>query len=125
MSLAETAATAERELRKRIACLENRVSAYERVFLENPVPAVVYAADSLRILEANDSALALYGYERQQLRSLSVTELFAPDTHRHRTDLKAELRKPLNSIGPLVHRGASKQELVVSLIIFAIEIEGR
>lgn len=125
MSLAQTAATPERELRKRIACLESRVAAYERVFLENPVPAIVYAPDSLRILEANDGAVALYGYDRQQLRSLSVTELFAPDTRRNRTDLKTELRKPLNSIGPLVHRGASKQELVVSLIIFTIEIERR
>ena len=125
MSLADLATTREQELRERVAWLEGRVSAYERVFLENPVPAIVYAADTLQILEANERALALYGYERQQLRSLSVIELFAPDTHRSRSALKAELRKPLNSIGPLVHRGAAKQELVVSLIIFAFETEGR
>jgi len=125
VSLADLATTREQELRERVAWLEGRVSAYERVFLENPVPAIVYAADTLQILEANERALALYGYERQQLRSLSVIELFAPDTHRSRSALKAELRKPLNSIGPLVHRGAAKQELVVSLIIFAFETEGR
>ncbi len=125
MSLAEIAATREQDLRDRIARLEGRISAYERVFLENPVPAIVYAADSLRILEANERALELYGYGREQLRSLSVTELFAPDAHRSLDNLKAELRKSLNSIGPLVHRGAAKQELVVSLIIFAFEVAGQ
>lgn len=114
----------DQELRSRIAGLESRLSTYERVFFENPVPIIVYAADSLRILEANKSAMALYGYERDQLRSLSVTELFAPDTRRNRTDLKTELRKVTNSIGPLVHRGAAKQELVVSLIIFTFDAGG-
>lgn len=114
----------EQELRAQIADLEARLSAYKQVFFENPVPAIAYAADSLRILEANESALALYGYNRQQFRSLRVTELFAPDTRRNRIDLKAELRKPLNSIGPLVHRGAAQQDLVVSLIIFSFNSGG-
>jgi PAS domain S-box-containing protein len=125
VSVAGTTAAFERDLRAQIADLETRLSAYEQVFFENPVPVIVYAADSLRILEANESALALYGYDRQQLHSLSVTALFASDTRRNRIDLKAELRKPLNSIGPLVHRGAAKQELVVSLIIFSFDYGGK
>ena len=124
MSVTETTAAVEQELRGQVADLEARLSAYKQVFFENPVPAIVYAADSLRILEANESALALYGYNRQQLRSLRVTELFAPDIRRNRNDLKTELRKPLNSIGPLVHRGAAKQDLVVSLIIFSFNSGG-
>jgi PAS domain S-box-containing protein len=122
--VSETIAPEDRDSRARLANLEARLSAYERVFYENPVPVVVYAADSLRILEANKSAVALYGYERQQLRSLSVTELFAPDSRRNLADLKSELRKPTNSIGPLVHHAASKHELIVSLIIFSFDAAG-
>lgn len=119
----ETVAPEDRELRERVTQLEARLSAYERVFFENPVPIIVYAADSLRILEANRSAQALYGYERQQLQSLSVIELFAPDTRRL-ADLKIELRKPTNSIGPLVHHSADKQELIVTLIICSFDAGG-
>src|SRR5438270_10431090 len=85
--------------------LESRLIAYEEVFFGNPVPALVYAADSLDILAANHSALALYGYEQEHIRSLNLLDLFSNDDQKG-PDLVAELRKPLNTIGPVVHRGA-------------------
>ncbi|MFL5395640.1 MAG: PAS domain S-box protein, partial [Myxococcales bacterium] len=36
--------------------------------------------DSGRILEANSAALAAYGFSREELLSLSITDLRAPDT---------------------------------------------
>jgi|GEM_PF-1622854 len=124
------AASAE-VLRKRIAGLEasvqqleTRLAAYEDVFSGNPVPSIVYAADSFEILRANRSALALYGYDGQQIRSLNMLDLFAPADDRQRANLFMELRKPVNAIGPFAHRGGSSQELVVSMVFFSFDVEG-
>ena len=113
-----------RSLEAYISRLEERLSGYERVFSENPVPAIVYDPITLRILEANDSALVLYGYDRQQIRNISLIDLFAPDNFRNQAELAKELAKPINAIGPFSHRNASSQELVVSMVFFAFEMKG-
>ncbi len=111
------------ELEARVRTLEGRESRYERVFFENPVPSIIYSAGSLDILEVNDSALALYGYDREQICSLKLIDLFAPEAYRNRSELLGELRKPTNSIGPFVHRGAARRELVVSMIFFTFQVK--
>lgn len=45
------------------------------LFRSNPVPMFIYSGDSLRILEANDAAIAKYGYSRKEFRSLTVRSL--------------------------------------------------
>ncbi|MBV9766045.1 MAG: PAS domain S-box protein [Acidobacteriaceae bacterium] len=112
------------ELEATVQQLEHRLRVYEGIFEENPVPTIVYSADSLNILHANRSALALYGYDHRQIRSLSLPDLFEPEPHRTPAELAAQLRKPLNSLGPLAHRNASKKELVVSIVCFSFELAG-
>lgn len=104
--------------------LEVRLQSYEGVFFGNPVPALVYAAESFEILEANDSALRLYGYNRQEIRALALIDLFAGEGQPDNDALAAELRKPLNAIGPFVHRGAAERELLVSMVFCSFEMRG-
>jgi PAS domain S-box-containing protein len=104
--------------------LENRLFSYRRAFFENPLPVILYRASSLDILDANDSALTLYGYGRQQICSLNLIDLFSPEDQPERSDLIAELRRPVNAIGPFVHRGSQNQELVVNIVSFVFELEG-
>ncbi len=104
--------------------LESRISGYERVFFENPVPAIVYDADSLSILEANASVLELYGYERSRFCSLDLSALcVAADDHAW-SELVTELRKPINVLGPLPHRNVSGQVVVVSIVLLPFEMGG-
>ena len=112
------------ELEASVESLENRVSGYERVFFDNPVPAMVYDPVSLEILEANNSAMSLYGYAREEIRRLSVMDLFAPDRLRTHAELQTELGKPINAIGPFSHRTATNQELVVSMVFFTFAMKG-
>jgi PAS domain S-box-containing protein len=112
------------ELERWVEKLQNKLSGYERVFFENPVPAIVYQPGSLKILEANDSALSLYGYERKQIRQLNLLDLFAPGAYRSEADLLSELSRPMNAIGPFSHRTASKQELLVNIVLFTFELRG-
>jgi len=113
----------EREIS--IEHLQDRLSGHERIFFENPVPVVVYEPTTLGILEANESAIALYGYSREQMRSLNLMDLFGPDARFHEAELLAEFSKAINSAGPFAHRSASGQELIVSIVSFAFQIRGR
>ena len=113
------------ELIRRIEELQALLANYQQVFFYNPIPAIVYRPADLVILEANQSALSLYGYERAQMCGLSVLDLFAPHIYYGKTDLAAELRKHTNSIGPFAHLSATRQELVVSIISFVFSFEGR
>jgi PAS domain S-box-containing protein len=112
------------ELEASVQKLESRLFGYRRAFFENPIPVLLYRASSLDILEANDSALMLYGYGRQQICSLNLIDLFSPESQPERTELIAELRRPINAIGPFVHRGSENQELVVNMVSFVFEVEG-
>ena len=95
------------------------------MFFDNPVPSIVYIPTSFEILEANESALALYGYSPEQIRSRKLMDLFASESHRNHPELSTELRKPVNAIGPFAHRGASGQELIVSMVFFQLQCELR
>ncbi len=55
---------------------------------------------------------------------MNLIDLFAPEGYRSRSELISELRKPVNAIGPFAHRGASKQEIVVSMVFFRFETQG-
>jgi two-component system, sensor histidine kinase and response regulator len=110
--------------RAEIEQLDHRLNQQKQVFAGNPMPCVVYETTSLRILEANDSALALYGYSHDQLCSMSLVELFAPGERRQSSELMLELRRPINTIGPFIQRSSSGQDLVVSMISFAYDFEG-
>jgi len=112
------------ELEASVRNLENRLFGYRRAFFENPLPVILYRASSLDILEVNDSALTLYGYGRQQICSLNLIDLFSHEAQPDRSELMAELRRPVNAIGPFVHRGAQNQELVVNMVSFVFEVEG-
>lgn len=111
------------ELEASVQKLESRLFGYRRAFFENPIPVLLYQASSLDILEANDSALMLYGYGRQQICSLNLIDLFSPEAQPERSELIAELRRPIN-IGPFVHRGSQNQELVVNMVSFVFDAEG-
>ncbi len=112
------------ELETQIQGLEFAVDQYRRVFLENPMPAIVYETSSLEIIEVNESGLALYGYAREQMCGLNLLALFSPEEQRRRQDLLVELRRPVNTIGPFAHRSATGQELIVSMVSFSFQVDG-
>jgi two-component system, sensor histidine kinase and response regulator len=109
------------ELQATLASMEGEWKVIHRVFMENPMPAIVYLSDSLAILAANESALGLYGYTRDQISKLNLLDLFSPEERRRR-DLVAELKRPVNNVGPFTHRSATGEELVVSLVSFSITV---
>jgi len=112
------------QLREEVETLRRQIELHRQVFVKNPVPAVIYEAATLKIVAANDSALALYGYNHHQICSLTLLELFSPEERREHSDLVVELRRRVNTIGPFVQRSATAQDLVVSMVTFAYDLGG-
>ena len=112
------------ELENRVHALETTLDSYHRVFQQNPLPAIVYRVPSLDIMEVNDSAIALYGYHRDQICRLNLLALFSPEEQRRKLNLCTELRRKVNTIGPFAHRSATGQELIVSMVSFSFQMPG-
>jgi two-component system sensor histidine kinase/response regulator len=102
---------------------DSQPSVSNRSALDQPIPAIVYAADSLQILEANPAALQLYGLDGQRMRSLQVIDLFTAEA-RSAAGLNDELKKPVSTIGPVPHRHPEGQKLIVRLVSFPYQLAG-
>ncbi len=50
-------------------------SVYRQIFESNPLPMWVFDANTLQFLDVNASALALSGYQREELLSMRVTDI--------------------------------------------------
>lgn len=107
-----------------VLALRAQIERHHRVFLHNPLPAIVYEAASLQIKDANDSALALYGYTAEQIKEMGLLDLFSPEERRGNRELLTELRRPVNTVGPFLQRSASQQDLVVSMVTFSVDDNG-
>ena len=110
------------DLEEYVRTLQNRLSDYDRVFFQNSVPAIIYDASTLQILEANDGALELYEYDRTQIRSLGVVDLFAAASRQNLSRIRSELGRQMNVVGPLVHRTRGDRKLTIRMVIFAVDV---
>ena len=61
-----------RHAREQLRSSEKR---YRMLFERNPLPMVAYDRDTLHILDVSDAMVVRYGYSRDELRSMSITEL--------------------------------------------------
>lgn len=103
--------TDELELQK----LTRRRADETRVWFDlNPLPVVVFASADLRILSANAAAEQCYGYPRQRLQQLYVSDLFAAaEAERLRSYLRGAGRPiPPGSVA-WQHRRASGESFEV------------
>ncbi len=112
------------ELESAVETLEEKLSGYRRIYLENPVPTLFYECSTFQILEVNDSVAALYGYNKEEFCNLTVLDLFAAQALQDRLGLESELRKPINTLGPLPHRTATGNRIAVRMIFLPFDLRG-
>src|SRR5487761_968274 len=77
----KSAGRADRPLKDAVAgsVADGFGASFPLLFQCNPAPMFVYDWDSWCILEVNDSALAQYGYTREQFLRLTLRDLMVPD----------------------------------------------
>jgi diguanylate cyclase (GGDEF)-like protein/PAS domain S-box-containing protein len=100
-----------------ITDLKNREASFRLLFEHNPIPMFVFAQDSLRFLAVNDSAVAHYGYSRQQFLSMTALDIRPPeDRHQFQERLDGG---PVNYREGRVWRHVTASGSVVDMAIFA------
>lgn len=104
------------ELEETLALLSGRFEEYERAYLENLVPTIIYDSRSFVVLEANESALQLYRYSHDEILGLTLKDLFHKKSGLAEAALEAELQKQGNVLGPVIHRTAHDEEIVVKVV---------
>ncbi len=112
------------ELERTVERLAGQTPAFERLNSEIAAPTLVYDVKSFQIIDANNTALSLYGYTPEQMRGVSILDFFVPHQSIQGIDLQSELRKTVNSIGPAVHRTGANGELFVRMMCFPFEVHG-
>src|SRR5690348_1056969 len=93
---------------------ERRAEEMRALFTGNPLPVLIFAGHDLRMLDANPAALRCYGYTREDLLKLSLTDLCAgADAVRLRENLRTSTRMlPAGSV-PYRHKRKNGEEFDV------------
>lgn len=92
---------------------------YQALFEANPQPMWVYAVNSRKILAANGSALAQFGYDREQMLSFTTDALQAPPPVAQSPD-----SDPRAGSGRQWHRTAWGRPVLMDLAINALPFDG-
>ncbi|KPN20803.1 hypothetical protein AO715_13460 [Xanthomonas sp. Mitacek01] len=71
-----TDVTDRRDAQQRIERAEQQ---FRHLFERNPLPTWVYDLQTLRVLAVNEAAVETYGYSREDLLDMRVTDLLAPE----------------------------------------------
>jgi len=100
-------------------------TSFRALFHCNPVPMLVYDPATLRFVEANDSAVAQYGYTREQFLTKSITDLLpAEDRPTLRQRLLAS-EPGLINVGLRRHMRAGGSVITVDIRRQEFELAGR
>ena len=100
---------AEIEQRRRAETeLERSREDFRYLFQRNPLPMYLYNPQTLRFLEVNDAAVAMYGYSQEEFRNLLVTDIHPPDKiQRVREIVQRGFEEPFLKLRNWKHRSRS------------------
>ena len=99
--------------------------AFQLLLAANPLPMFVYDLETLRFVEVNDAAIALYGYPRAEFLHMSILDIHpAEDRARLRRTL-AERKEVLQRTGTWRHRRADGTLLEVEVTSHLLDWGGR
>ena len=95
------------------------------LFESSPLPMWVYDRETLAFLAVNDAAIAHYGWSRNELLSMNITEIRPPEEMiRLLEDLEAD-RPDLQRSGSWIHKTKDGRLIDVEVLSHTIEYEGR
>ncbi|HXN78528.1 MAG TPA: ATP-binding protein [Candidatus Dormibacteraeota bacterium] len=93
---------------------------YLRLFEGSPLPTLFFDPDG-RFLEANDAAAAAFGYSRQELTELSISDLYAPRDAADKAEVAAAKARESNvRFGPIAVR--KKDGTLMRVLVTTYEV---
>lgn len=116
------------EIRKRSRTeleLRSAEERYHLLFDSSPIPAWVYDAQSLTILDINAEAVSHYGYSRQEFLSLRITDIRPPEDIPAVLESAAKAPNDAESSGPWRHRKKSGELIDVEVKSYPLLFAGK
>jgi PAS domain S-box-containing protein len=109
---------------------EERLAASEAqfryLFEKNPNPMWVYEDGSMRFLEVNDAAVALYGYGREELLSMTILDIRTPEEAARVLEIVPTFPRTGYWLGGVwQHRAKDGRPITVEVVSDDMEYEGR
>ncbi|MGB8591432.1 MAG: PAS domain S-box protein [Candidatus Acidiferrales bacterium] len=98
---------------------------FKHLFANNPLAMYVYDADTLEILEVNESAITQYGYAKKEFEKLRLTDLRSPQEVNRPSASRASGNSGARRDGEWTHRCKNGREIIVELSTHPIDFGGR
>ncbi|MFA6596410.1 MAG: PAS domain-containing protein [Ignavibacteriaceae bacterium] len=94
--------------------LKTRGKMFDVLIKSLPDPILIYDAENLRFLEANDAAISLYGYSREEFLQMDLTDLYSPEDIQTLLD-RSDQKKKNNFSGPFNHKKKDGSTITVEI----------
>ena len=95
---------------------------YQRLFDESPEPTWLYDEETLRFLDVNRAAIAVYGYSREEFLQMTVGDLQAPDGKERPRD---QTRGGAGLRGEFRHQMKNGDHIDVEVVASRLTLDGR
>ncbi|MBS1662772.1 MAG: PAS domain S-box protein [Bacteroidetes bacterium] len=117
----------EEEVRLQSVNLQSSEEKYKTLFNKSPLPKWIYDEDTLRFLEVNDTAIANYGYSREEFMAMTIADIRPKeDWERLYADVAEIRRHPeTNRNGQWRHLKKSGEMIDVDVTAHSIRFEGK
>jgi PAS domain S-box-containing protein len=103
----------------------HRRSLHHGTWTSSPLPMWIFDQDTFRFLDVNDAALALYGYSRDEMLSMTVADIRPPEDVARFREAAAEDVPGVRRAGVWTHRRKDGALLDVDVTAFHLVIDGR
>ncbi|MBN1990551.1 MAG: PAS domain S-box protein [Bacteroidales bacterium] len=98
---------------------------YRQLFMLNPQPMWVFDDASLKILEVNEAAIALYGYTRGEFQTLTIRDIRPKEDANALNNILISTKDPYNRVGVHRHLKKNGEVIYVEITFHFIEYNGR
>jgi PAS domain S-box-containing protein len=111
-------------VREDITELKQREATFRLLFESNPLPMMVYDFKTRCFLEANDAAVAHYGYGRDQFLAMTIEQIVAAEEATAPQPAQDLPAAPRRRLGLARHRKADRSTILVEVISHQLTFRG-
>jgi len=98
---------------------------YRQMFMDNPVPMMIFDTQTMGFLAVNNAAVDQYGYSRKQFLAFSVLDIRPPEEIEAAAKRIDERKPGLDRIGVWKHRKKDGTVIDVEITAHDMEFKGR
>ena len=98
---------------------------YDAIMKISPQPMFIYNLDNLKFLEVNDAVVKLYGYSKEELMNMDLTDLYAPEDIQTLLESANSKSQSNDFTGPWRHKKKDGTSIIVEISKSALEYKGK